>query len=77
MHDQRSCVAEDEASVDQAVLAVLLDPDGVLWSVDEVAREIEGDTTDALARLYGAGLIHRLEGFVFATRPAVRAAQLA
>ena len=75
MHDQRS-PAELEAQTDHAILSVLLG--GGLWAVEEVAREI-GDplaTTDGLARLYGAGLVHRVEGFVFATRPAVRAEQL-
>jgi hypothetical protein len=81
MHDQRSPdVAADEARIDSAILALLLDDDAQRpWSVDEVAREI-GDplaTSDAVARLYGAGLVHRLEGFVFATRPALRAARLA
>ena len=64
-------------ATEQAVLALLLDEG--LWSTEEVAREI-GDplaATDALASLYGAGLVHRVEGFVFATRPARQAAQLA
>ncbi len=80
MHDQRSCdVAADEERADRAVLELLLDPDGVVWSDDELAREL-GDplsVTDSLARLYGAGLIHRLEGFAFATRAAARAGRLA
>ena len=78
MRDQRNSVAEDEERVDAAVLALLLGTDR-LWSVEEVNREI-GDpieAADSLARLYGAGLIHRLEGFVFATRAAVQGAWLA
>lgn len=61
-----------------AVLALLVYDDQRVWSDEEVAREI-GDrlaVTDSLARLYGAGLVHRLEGFVFATRPALRGAQI-
>ena len=49
------------------------------WAEEELVREI-GDglaVRDALARLHGAGLVHRLhEGFVFATRAAMRADQL-
>ena len=78
MRDQRSPVTEDEAKVDVAVLGLLLETDR-LWSVEEVRRE-SGDpveTEDSLARLYGGGLIHRLEGFVFAARPALQAARLA
>jgi len=75
-----SAVASDEEGIDRAVLSMLVhDPAQGLWAVDEVVREI-GDgsaVADSLARLYGAGLVHRLEGFVFATRPALRAEQLA
>lgn len=49
------------------------------WAVEELVREI-GDriaVADALARLVGAGLLHRLDaGFVFASRAAVRACRL-
>jgi hypothetical protein len=31
------------------------------------------DVRDSLARLYAAGLIHRLQGFVWATRAALAA----
>jgi hypothetical protein len=79
MHDQGSPTpADGPESVEQAVLSMLVAHGGV-WSDDEVAREM-GDpvaATDALANLYGAGLVHRLSGFVFATRPAVRAVELA
>ena len=78
MRDQRSPVSEDEEKVDVAVLGLLLSTDRP-WSVDEVSREI-GDPVeaeDSLARLYGAGLVHRLQDFVFATRAAVQAARLA
>lgn len=76
MRDQRSPVAEGEDRVDVAVLGLLLGDDR-LWSVEEVGREI-GDpveVADSLARLYGAGLVHRLEDFAFATRAAVHAAR--
>ena len=76
MRHQRSYTPADDVTVsDRAILTLLLDDDSQRpWAVAELAREL-GDpeeTHDALARLHGAGLIHRLEGFVFATRPAVR-----
>jgi hypothetical protein len=46
------------------------------WSVDEIAGELQVDPTDALGRLSRAGLIHRLESFVWATRPAARSHEL-
>jgi hypothetical protein len=49
------------------------------WSVDEIAREYgdRNDATDALSRLYGAGLIHRMGEFVWATRAAIHANEIA
>jgi hypothetical protein len=49
------------------------------WSVDEIAREIgdPGETIDALAHLYGGGLIHRCGEFAWATRAALRAEEVA
>ena len=80
MHGQR---IPDPAEADErnqaAVLDLLVGSDGVLWSDEEVARAI-GDpvaSADALGALHRAGLVHRLGGFVFATRPAVQAAGLA
>jgi hypothetical protein len=35
------------------------------------------DVTDSLNRLYGGGLIHRLDGFVWASRAAVMADEIA
>lgn len=79
MHDQRIPDPADVDDRDQAaVLELLVDSDGVLWSDAEVARAI-GDrirAADALGALHRAGLVHRLDGFVFATRPAVRSARL-
>lgn len=78
MHRQSSPVAEDENRTDANVLGPLLGEPGP-WSVDEVAREV-GDpvgAADALARLYGAGLVHRLDVFAFPTRAAREAARLA
>lgn len=72
--------ASHEEKCDHAVLDLLLHGQAAgPWSEEELIREI-GDrlaVEDALARLHGAGLVHRLaEQFVFATRAAVRASQL-
>jgi predicted transcriptional regulator len=71
--------AEQDKRIDAAVMGWLLNEDvrGPV-SVDEVAREI-GDrvaVTDSLARLEGAGLVHRMGEFVFATHAARRFADL-
>jgi hypothetical protein len=77
-HDQgrRLSPAEEDAQVEHAILGLLLVSPQVpgLWSADEIAREIGNPvaTADALARLDGAGLIHRCEGFVFPSRAAAR-----
>jgi hypothetical protein len=75
MHDHPNrSVADEERGDDFSVLGLLLrDDPSRPWSVDEVALEI-GDPIkahDAIARLTGAGLVHRLDKFVFPTRPAV------
>jgi hypothetical protein len=79
MCDDRSPVAEAEDRTDSAILFLLLDEDAQRpWHVEELAREI-GDslaTEDGLARLHRAGLVHRLDPFVFVTRPAWHAARL-
>jgi hypothetical protein len=78
MHHQRNDV-DPEVRDDSAILNLLLDPtlQGSL-SVDEVAREMgeHVKTLDAIARLHGCGLIHRLDEFVFATRSARRSREL-
>lgn len=72
-----SDIAVRERDTDSAILALLVQTDEQRpWSTYEVEREIGGETTDALNRLYGAGLIHRLDGFVWATRAALHAEQL-
>jgi hypothetical protein len=66
--------AERDAETDSAVLGLLVYDHAGLWSVAEVEREIGNRVAaaDSMARLHGAGLIHRLENFVFATRAATR-----
>ena len=75
MQEQRNpSPSESDAASDSAVLSLLLH--GSVrgpWSVEEVAREM-GDriaALDSLRRLQGAGLIHRFDEFVFASRAAV------
>jgi len=77
MHDQRTSPAEADDQIDGAILSLLV-ASPVPWATLEVAREIgdEIDATDGLSRLVRGGLIHRLDGFVFPTRAAVRAAAL-
>jgi hypothetical protein len=77
MHDQRT-PAEREGVTDSAILGLLmLETSHRPWAVDEVAREMRRDVTDSLNRLYGSGLIHRLDGFVWAARAAVTADAIA
>jgi len=72
-HETNRSPADEDDQADTAVLGLLLSPDEHgLWSVEEVERAM-GEriaTVDALARLHGAGLIHRFGEFVFATRAA-------
>ncbi len=72
-------VAEEDRISESAIFGLISAPDEQRpWSVDEIAREM-GDsnaTEDGLARLYGAGLIHRCGEFVWATRAALRAEQI-
>lgn len=83
MHDEPTFdrVEVEENQTDAAVLALLLHPDNQRpFSDAEVARETGAAphlALDALDRLEAAGLIHRLSGFVWAARPALRASQIA
>jgi hypothetical protein len=72
---------EEFDHVESDVLDLLAEPTGWrLWSPEEVGREVGGQSKaiDALNALHRAGLIHRTaDGFVFATRAAIRALELA
>jgi hypothetical protein len=77
--DSTLSVAEQERAMDQAILALLLTPEEQRpWSVHEVELEIGEHiaTVDSIARLRGAGLIHRCGDFVFAARAALTAGLL-
>ncbi len=83
MPDQQSIPdqATEEARADWFVLDLLLNNDVQRpWATAEVIREYGHDTNavDALGRLYGVGLIHKTtDGFVFASRAAIRYSELA
>ena len=70
MQNERT-VAEREGAIDSAILGMLVNSDQRLWSRDEIEHEIGRDVTDSLNRLYGGGLIHRLQGFAWPTRAAL------
>lgn len=81
MHDQpkdRDVAAEfDEA--ERSVLGLLLDRDAPgPWSDREVGVALGNEVraADAIAALQRAGLVHRLNEFVFATQAAARCMQL-
>lgn len=73
MHDQPIAdPADADGTTDFTVLDLLVVAHDGLWSVDEL-KQLIGDPTavdDSLARLHGLGLVHRLDGFVCATRGA-------
>jgi hypothetical protein len=82
--DERSG-GECEDMAQQAVLAILLEAHPGQRSVEEVVREVTDRPDEFAARdavdnairdLVGAGLLHRHGAFVFATRAAVRFAEL-
>jgi hypothetical protein len=90
MPDQRNAngsslpEAEDHAAV---VLDILLGQQPGLLHLDELVRlyargSIEHDSAspivdDAISELLASGLVHRLDRFVFASRAALRARELA
>lgn len=76
MHDQRTPAEQDDVA-DRAIMDVLLDDPGP-WAVEELQREFLAPiaVVDSINRLAGVGMVHRLDGFVFATRTAKQAAAL-
>ena len=67
---------ERQAQLDNAIITMLTDELTGPWSVDEIARETKTNPTDSLDRLHSAGLVHRLEDYVWATRTAIVADEL-
>lgn len=77
MQDQPTRTAVEDWISDAGVLGLILGRDAQRpWSKDEIDREVGHDAIDSLNRLYGAGLIHRLNGFVWATRAAIMADEI-
>lgn len=75
MGGRGSCVMTDQGrQAEAAILGLLLNFDaGSLWSVEELVRQLSAprlDVIDGLDSLQAAGLIHRVDDFVFATRAA-------
>lgn len=79
-HDLDECPAYREDHTDAVILEALLDKNAQRpWTVAEIAREhglSDDDAADSVGRLARAALVHRLDGFVFASRAAVRAGTL-
>jgi hypothetical protein len=74
MNDERTPTpAEEDRRIDHAIILFLLDSKIQRpWSRDEIEREIGEDVRDSIARLHGAGLIHRHGDFMWATqRPSI------
>jgi hypothetical protein len=67
-----------EARTDNAVLDFMLVGPSWPWSVEEIVRELGNkvDAEDAVVRLIGAGLAHRMGEFIFPTRSARRASEV-
>lgn len=69
--------AEQDRLIDSAILDMLMGSGNQRpWSVNEIEREVGKDALDGLNRLYGAGLIHRLDRFVWVSRAAIMAQDL-
>jgi hypothetical protein len=79
-HQPKLDPAAESDRIESIALEVLIGSgQSGLWSVADVALEIgdELKAIDALKALHRAGLIHRTsDGFVFATRVAIRANEL-
>lgn len=69
-------IARRERATDDEILRLLFSSPSP-WSVAELARELgDSDAEDGVARLAGAGLVHRTGELVSPTRAARRAIEL-
>jgi hypothetical protein len=85
MTGSASAQQSDEDRAEQALLGLLLDAHPALLSIDEIVREMtdradefgpRDRVNNAVRDLVASGLAHRLDGFVFASRAAVRSEEL-
>lgn len=76
--DERRGTGLSEDEIDNTVVSFLLDKPSWPWSLEEIARELgdRPDAEDAVARLTGTGLVHRMGDFAFPTRSLRRASEL-
>jgi hypothetical protein len=76
--DERRGTGLSEDEIDNTVVSFLLDKPSWPWSLEEIARELgdRPDAEDAVARLTGTGLVHRIGDFAFPTRSLRRASEL-
>jgi predicted DCC family thiol-disulfide oxidoreductase YuxK len=67
-------VEEQGRRTEQTILTLVLSGGQRIWSVEEMVSEIGRrlEVVDSLAALQAAGLVHRCQDFVFATRAALR-----
>lgn len=69
----------EDTQIDSGIMSILHGAYPALLSEDEIIRETgepEFAIADALRRLASAGLVHRTDRFVFATRAAYHAGRL-
>jgi hypothetical protein len=80
MDDTEADPATEDSAIESTILDLLVADDGRRhWSIEEITLEIgsEVEVRDAVAGLHRAGLAHLTsDGFVFATRAAIRASEL-
>jgi Cu/Ag efflux pump CusA len=71
--------AREEAHIDWAILNLIDEDNWRPRSIEEIIREYGNqlDALDSLDRLFSAGLIHRIDDFVFASRAPVRYHEIA
>ena len=70
-------IIEQQNEQDDVLLNVLIATNNHRpFSEDEIARALERDPDDSLRRLYAGGLIHRLNGYVWASTAAVMADEI-